>query len=193
MNDPLSEMILVCLIFIAIFAVFSSNKRQAVLGNLRGWEVMILGVIATFTLISLPLIDATVPWIEFADLPYYDEAGWLGLANGLLAIWLLWRAIEDYREPVQRNKKLLRVGIYRYIRFPFYTALLLFAFSQLLLTQNWLAGTAALLTFGLIYFLRVPKDDEEGLEKYGHAYLDYMTQTGEILPRVSPHQRDSEK
>lgn len=190
MSDPISEMVLVCLILAAIFAVYSSDKRSALFDNLRSWEVMALGAIAAFSLVSLPLIDATVPWIEFADLPYQDELGWGGLVNGLLAIWLLWRAIADYRVPQSPDKKFVRVGIYRYIRFPFYTAVLLFAFSQLLLTQNWLAGTAALLTFALIYVLRVPKDDEEGLEKYGHAYLDYMTQTGDILPRISPSPHD---
>lgn len=186
MNDQLSEVILVCLILAAILAVFSSGKRHALLENLRSSEVIALGVIATITLITLPLIDATQPWLEFADLTYNNDAGWSGLVNGFLAIWLLWRAIEDYRVPQKQSNKLVRVGIYRYIRYPFYTALLLFAFSQLLLSQNWLAGTAALLTFGLVYFLRVPKDDEEGLEKYGHAYLEYMTQTGEILPRIFP-------
>jgi protein-S-isoprenylcysteine O-methyltransferase Ste14 len=190
MNDQFSEMILVCLILAAIFAVFSSNKRHALLKSLRSWELIALAVIATFTLVTLPLIDATVPWIEFADLPYRDQAGWGGLINGMLAIWLLWRAIADYRVPQLRETKLVRVGIYRYIRYPFYTALLFFASSQLLLSQNWLAGTAGLITFALVYFLRVPKDDEEGLEKYGHAYLEYMTQTGDILPRVSPSPKD---
>lgn len=190
MTDQLSEIIFVYLIFAALLAVLISKKRPILIAQLKGWEVISLGVIAVLTLITLPIIDAMLPWIEFADLPYNDEVGWSGLVNGLLAIWLLWRTIDDYNLPQKNDKEFMRVGIYRYIRYPFYTALLFFAISLLLLSQNWLAGTAAILTFGLVYFLRVPRDDEVGLEKYGHAYLEYMTQTGEIFPQIHSNPKD---
>ena len=57
--------------------------------------------------------------------------------------------------------------------------------AQLLLSQNWLAGLAGLVTFGLVYLLRVPREEEQGLEKYGHHYLEYMEQTGELWPRLT--------
>lgn len=185
MTDQLSEITLVYLILAAMLAVVISKKRPILIAHLKGREVISLGMIAVFTLISLPVIDAILPWIEFADLTYNDEVGWSGLVKGLLAIWILWRTIDDYNLPKKNDKEFLRVGIYRYIRYPFYTALLCFALSVFLLSQNWLAGTAAILTFGLFYYLRVPVDDEQGLEKYGHAYLEYMTQTGEIFPQIS--------
>ena len=75
-------------------------------------------------------------------------------------------------------------GIYRFIRYPFYSALLALVLAQLLLTQNWLAGVAGLITFALVYCLRVPRQEEDGLEKYGHHYLEYMSQTGDIWPRI---------
>ncbi len=191
MTEQVSEAVLVVLIAAAVLAVFTSNSRLN-LWDSNQWdlEIVALAVITLITMVTLPVIDATAAWIEFADLPYYDEAGWLGVFNGIFAVWLLYRAVHDYRAPRMRQEKLEHQGIYRYIRYPFYTALLVFALAQLLLSQNWLAGLAGLLTFALVYSLRVPRDEEKGLEKYGHRYLEYMSRTGDVLPRVRLPRQD---
>jgi protein-S-isoprenylcysteine O-methyltransferase Ste14 len=184
MTDQLSELVLIILIAGAALALFSDNSRWRYLENSH-WdgEVVVLTIITLISMVTLPLIDATFPWIEFADLPYYDEIAWLGVVNGGLGIWLLYRAARDYHAPEKQQKELVAQGIYRYIRYPFYTALLVLALAQLLLSQNWLAGIAGLITFALVYCLRVPREEEDGLEKYGQHYLEYMSQTGDILPR----------
>jgi protein-S-isoprenylcysteine O-methyltransferase Ste14 len=184
MTDQLSELVLIIFIAGAALALFSNNSRWRFLNN-NQWdgEVLTLTIITLVSMVSIPLIDATLPWMEFADLPYYDEIAWLGTICGLLGVWLLYRAARDYRGIGQQQKKFVGRGIYQFIRYPFYTALLVLALAQLLLSQNWLAGLAGLVTFALVYSLRVPRDEEEGLEKYGEHYLEYMSQTGDILPR----------
>lgn len=184
MTDQLSELVLIILIAAVALALFSNNSRWRYLDN-NQWdgEVVLLTIITLISMVSLPLIDATFSWIEFADLPYYDEIAWLGVFNGALGIWLLFRAARDYRAFGKQQNVFVPQGIYRYIRYPFYTALLVLAMAQVLLSQNWLAGIAGLLTFALVYCLRVPREEEDGLEKYGEHYLAYMSQTGDILPR----------
>lgn len=185
MTDKLSELVLIILIAGAALALFSNNSRWRFFEN-NQWdgEIIALTIITVISMVTLPLIDASLSWIEFADLPYYDEIAWLGVFNGVLGIWLLYKAVRDYSAPGKYQRQFVRRGIYRYIRYPFYTALLVLAFAQLLLSQNWLAGVAGLITFALVYCLRVPREEEEGLEKYGHHYLEYMSQTGDIWPRL---------
>ena len=186
MTDQLSELVLILLLVGAALVLFSNNSRWRFLdNNQQDNEIIVLSIITLVSMVSLPLIDATLPWLEFADLGYFDEIAWLGVFNGSLAVWLLYRAVRDYSGPGQRQKKFVAKGIYRFIRYPFYSALLVLALAQLLLTQNWLAGLAGLITFALVYCLRVPREEEDGLEKYGHYYLDYMTQTGDIWPRLA--------
>lgn len=185
MTDQLSELVLIILIAGATLALFSNNSRSPFLDG-KQWdgEIVALTVITLISMVTLPVIDATLPWIEFADLPYYDEVGWVGLMNGGLGVWLLYKAARDYSAPVKLQRQFIRKGIYRHIRYPFYTALLVLAIAQLLLSQNWVAGVAGLVTFALVYYLRVPREEEYGLEKYGHQYLEYMSQTGDIFPRL---------
>jgi len=191
MTDQISEAVLVILVAAVLLAVFAHKDRLNLWDGKR-WnlEIAALAVITLITMVTLPIVDAAFAWIEFADLPYYDEAGWLGVLNGAFAVWLMFRAIHDYRAPRIQHEKLEHQGIYRYIRYPFYTALLVFALAQLLLSQNWLAGLAGLLTFSLVYGLRVPRDEEKGLERYGHRYLEYMSRTGDVLPRLAVVRQD---
>jgi len=191
MTDQISELVLIMLIAAATLALLSNNsKGNFLFYNQWDSEMVVLAIITMISMVSIPLIDATLSWIEFADLRYSDEIAWLGVVKGGLAIWLLYRAVRDYSAPVNYQKKFVAKGIYRYIRYPFYSALLVLALAQLSLSQNWLAGVAGLMTFALVYCLRVPRQEEDGLEKYGHHYLDYMSQTGDIWPRLPLKHQD---
>lgn len=185
MTDKFAELTLVIIIAGAALALFSNmSKRSFLKDNHWNGEIVALTIITLISMVSFPLIDATLPWLDFADLHYYNEVAWLGLIKGILGLWLLHRAVRDYSATGEPQKKIVAKGIYRFIRYPFYSALLALVLAQLLLTQNWLAGVAGLITFALVYCLRVPRQEEDGLEKYGHHYLEYMSQTGDIWPRI---------
>ena len=166
MTDKFAELTLLILIVGAALALFSNmSKRSFLNDNHWNGEIVALTIITLISMVSFPLIDATLPWLEFADLRYYNGIAWLGLIKGILGLWLLHRAVRDYSDIGEPQKKFVAKGIYR-------------------LTQNWLAGVAGLITFALVYCLRVPRQEEDGLEKYGHHYLEYMSQTGDIWPRL---------
>lgn len=148
----------------------------------RDTELCALFLVATVALVLIPLVEVVVPWLNFADFTFYDEIAWPGASSGLLALWFFWRAWVD--RAVDNRRVLVAMGIYRYIRHPFYTGLLFLSLAQVLLTQNWLGGAAAVLAFIAVYGLRQPVDEQRGLERYGHQYLDYMSTTGSLLPRL---------
>ena len=65
-----------------------------------------------------------------------------------------------------------------------YAAHWLWAIAQALLIANWLAGPAMLVTFGVLYLLRVPREERLLLEHFGEEYRSYMQRTGWIVPRL---------
>ena len=54
--------------------------------------------------------------------------------------------------------------------------------AQGLLLENWLAGWYPLVAFGLMYFLRTPREEQLMRETFGTAYDDYIGRTGRVIP-----------
>lgn len=152
-------------------------------------EMRLLGALAGVTLVAVPVIDAAVPWFEFADSPFRTVLAWLGVGFAASALWVFWRSAHDLRERAGRGASApFELGIYRFIRHPLYTALLMWVLAQTALSQNWISAALAALTFLALYALRVPREEQSLLEQFGHRYLDYMDRTGALLPRW-PEQR----
>ncbi len=147
-------------------------------------EYSILLLAAGVALVLLPFIDLFLPYLDFADFSFSKELAWAGVITAIASITIFGRAAGDlvrYRErsdPVE-----FRAGIFRYVRHPFYSALLLWVFVQFMLLQNWLTTFAAAALFIAMYVLRMPRHELRWLERFGHRYLHYMEETGALLPR----------
>ena len=50
--------------------------------------------------------------------------------------------------------------------------------------QNWLCGLGGLVAFLLLYFVRVPREEQMMRDHFGDAYRDYAAQTGRVLLRL---------
>jgi protein-S-isoprenylcysteine O-methyltransferase Ste14 len=65
-----------------------------------------------------------------------------------------------------------------------YSAFWLWAVAQALLLPNWIAGPAGLFGFGLLFFLRVGREEELMTDTFGDEYRRYMDRTARIVPRI---------
>ncbi len=65
-----------------------------------------------------------------------------------------------------------------------YTSFLLMAVGQAFLLSNWVVGLAGLIGFGILFFLRVDKEERMMLENFGPEYRDYMERTKRIIPYI---------
>lgn len=190
MTADAAELILV-LMTTASLLLYLGIRRPAAGRSLlparpRGVEELVLISLVAVTMVVVPVLDNLGPWFEFADFIFLDQVAWGGLMLGAAAVWLFWRAQKDWADHrPQYPDAVMDHGIYRYLRYPAYAAMLLWSLAQSLLLQNWLAGPAAALTFAIVYMLRVPLEEQQRLERYGHRYLDYMERTGAILPRFT--------
>ncbi|WKB53758.1 protein-S-isoprenylcysteine O-methyltransferase [Eleftheria terrae] len=141
------------------------------------------------TLLGLPMFYLATPWLDLFDyrlpLPY----GGAAVAMMVASLWLFYRSHADLGRhwspslEVHTEHRLVSQGVYRRLRHPMYASIWLFALAQPLLVQNWVAGALAIPGFALLYFLRVPREEELMLETFGEDYRDYMRRTGRVLPR----------
>jgi protein-S-isoprenylcysteine O-methyltransferase Ste14 len=65
-----------------------------------------------------------------------------------------------------------------------YMTLFLNGIAVLLLTGNWLIGGFYLVSLTLIVVLRINKEEEAMIAKFGDSYREYMLATHRFLPRV---------
>jgi len=136
----------------------------------------------------LPLVWIASPLLAAADYPLYPLPFALGCVLLALGLWCLQRSHADLGTnwsitlEVRENHQLIAHGIYARIRHPMYLALWLHSIGQALVLPNWIAGPAYLVTFGLLYVLRVGAEERMLLERFGKQYEDYKARTKRLLP-----------
>jgi protein-S-isoprenylcysteine O-methyltransferase Ste14 len=140
------------------------------------------------TLLCLPMLSLATPWLDrFA---YVVPPAGQGLGAVLLAVslWLFYRSHADLGRQwspsleVHSEHLLVTQGVYRRMRHPMYASIWLFALAQPLLVHNWVAGALAVPGFALLYFVRVPREEQLMLDTFGDAYRQYMARTGRVWP-----------
>ncbi len=83
----------------------------------------------------------------------------------------------------EKTTQLVVTGIYRYIRHPLYSSLLLLAWGIFFKAPSLVGGTlAALATIFLVYTARA--DEEECIRYFGQEYLEYIKRTRRFIPLI---------
>ena len=75
-------------------------------------------------------------------------------------------------------------GVYAHVRHPMYSAFWLLALAQALLVPNWLAGLSGIVGWGILFFLRIGREEALMVETFGDEYRAYMQRTARVLPWV---------
>lgn len=136
----------------------------------------------------LPLAYLFTPWLGVADYRLPAGADLFGLLLMVAALYLFWRSHADLGQnwsqtlEVRKGHELVTHGVYRSIRHPMYASLWLWFVAQSLILQNWLAGVYPLVAFAVMYFIRVPREEQMMREIFGEKYVNYMRRTGRIFP-----------
>ncbi len=128
-------------------------------------------------------------WMAWSSIPLPVWLRWTGAALGMLAggllSWTLHSLGKNLTDTVVTRKvhSLVTRGPYRWVRHPFYDALILAVLANSLATANWFIFLCGTLTFVLIV-IRMRKEEEYLLARFGEAYRDYRARTGGFLPRI---------
>jgi protein-S-isoprenylcysteine O-methyltransferase Ste14 len=184
------------IVYLTIRGVFKQRTKgnEKVVSRVDTRERILL-VLVIATSFFAPMLYLFTPWLSFADYRLPDWAPWCGLVIMTVAIWLFWRSHADLGQnwsvtlEVRKGHEVVRRGVYRFIRHPMYASIWLWGVAQGLLLQNWLAGWSAFVTFGIMYFLRVDREEQMMCEFFGDQYREYMEKTGRLFPRLRPRQQ----
>ena len=172
---------------------YPAQHRARKLGVARsagGTRDRVLLVIAALGQFAIPVLYIATYQPAFADYGFYPLQAWAGVVAIVAALVLfrithkqlgrMWSVTLEMRE----EHKLVTDGLYAHVRHPMYSSFALFALAQLLLIQNWIAGPAGVVGFGLLFFIRVPHEERVMIETFGEQYRDYMRRTARIIPWI---------
>lgn len=128
-------------------------------------------------------------WMAWSSLQLPLWLRWTGVGVGVLAggllIWTMATLGKNLTDTVvtRRQHTLVTTGPYRWVRHPFYDALVLSVLANSLVAANWFIFACGLLVFCLIV-LRTSKEEENLLARFGDSYRELMARTGRFLPRL---------
>ena len=180
---------LILLLFVLIRWPHGNRVKNVPVNEDRkgGLEVGLL-IGATIGTTLIPILWITTSLFDFAEYELHPVAFGIGIA---LAVWGLWVFYLSHRDlgtlwsvtlQLREEHSLIEAGIYRRIRHPMYAAMFLLGIAQILFLPNWFAGPAYLMTFGLLYLLRVGREERMMLDRFGGKYEAYVRRTGRLIP-----------
>lgn len=146
--------------------------------------------LAAIGMMIVPLIYVFTPWLNSFGIGIADWARWSGVVIFGFALFLFWwvhKTLGKNWSPVleiRKDHKLITEGPYRYIRHPMYTCIWLEVACFWLISSNLVVGIVVLLTWSILYFIRLPDEEKMMIEEFGQEYGNYMKRTKKVIPWV---------
>ena len=128
-------------------------------------------------------------WMAWAQLDIPSGFRWFGVALGFLCLpltyWLFSSIGTNITQTVETraDHQLVTSGPYRYVRHPLYTVGMAMFFACALMASNWFIALATALVLVML-LIRLPKEEQKLIDRFGEQYRQYMQQTGKLFPRL---------
>lgn len=155
----------------------------------RKRELWLMGI-STCGLGVLPAFYVLTNEPRFANYAFRSWQGWVGAALFAAALWLFHRSHKDLGRnwsvtlEVRNQHTLVTNGVYSRVRHPMYSAFWLWGLAQAFLLSNWVAGPAGLIGFGILFFLRIGREEQLMSEIFGDEYRRYVARTARVVPGI---------
>jgi protein-S-isoprenylcysteine O-methyltransferase Ste14 len=128
-------------------------------------------------------------WMEWSRLEIPSRLRWVGAGTGMASLplfyWIFGSLGENITPTVSTRKdhRLVTSGPYRWVRHPLYSAGTVFCVSLNLLVASWFTALTGATALALL-LVRLPKEEEKLIERFGDEYRVYAKRTGRLLPRL---------
>ena len=138
----------------------------------------------------VPLIWVASPAFSFAEYPLHTVPLVAGVVCVVIGLRLFYRSHADLGTnwsitlEVREEHRLITEGVYRAVRHPMYSALVLYSVGQALVIPNWVAGPSNLLAFAVVLALRIRAEERMMDERFGDEYAAYSARTKRLIPGV---------
>ena len=115
---------------------------------------------------------------------------WFGLGALICGIAIRWSAIHTLgkyftgRVSIQPDHQLIRGGLYKYVRHPSYSGLLLAHAGLGLSLSNWFSLGFSVVPFLIAAGYRMRVEEAALQDTFGVAYLDYSKRVKRLVPKL---------
>lgn len=149
-------------------------------------EVFIM-IVATIGFVA-PVLWIATPWLAFADFALHPVPLLVGTALLAISLWLFhhshvdlgtnWSVTLELRE----SHRLVTEGVYRRVRHPMYSALLLYGVGQAVVIPNWAVGPSYLVVMVLLVALRLGPEERLMRDHFKDEYDAYASRAKRLIP-----------
>ena len=139
--------------------------------------------------LSSVLYVANPRWMRWSRVDMPSPVRWSGAALAAatlpLGYWTLSSLGKNATQTVaiRKQHELVTSGPYRWVRHPLYSVGTIFFGAFGLLAANWFVLLSTLSSL-IMLLVRLPKEEEKLIERFGNEYRAYMERTGRLLPRL---------
>ena len=145
----------------------------------QGWRLVRLAAVVAAL--------CTPPWLDGAGRYVLYGFGLLLMISGALLRQHCFRMLGEqftYRVHVSERGRIIKRGIYRWVRHPSYTGGMVFNLGLALALTNWRSTALVIIGMVVMYFYRVRVEERALLEVHKDAYSEYMRHTKRFVPFV---------
>ncbi|SEL09989.1 Protein-S-isoprenylcysteine O-methyltransferase Ste14 [Aquimarina amphilecti] len=142
-----------------------------------------LFVLVQFILFFVYVIDVKI--VSIGWLPFINRIGLFTFVLGVLIVFISLLQLNKNLSPFptpKLNSKLVKTGLYKFIRHPIYAGILCVVFGYGLYIGSFFKLIIATTIYMLFYFKT--KYEEEKLQEFFEEYKVYKATTGRFFPRI---------
>lgn len=178
------------LVMVLIRAPHGQRSRGVKVVRSRRGALEIVLLTLAWVAFFVPLVWVALPVFAFADYPLRPVPLLVGIVCLGVGLWLFARSHADLGTnwsitlEVRDKHQLVTHGIYRALRHPMYSALLLYSLGQALVVPNWIAGPSYAVAMSLLFAFRLGPEERMMLEEFGKDYEAYMVRTKRLVPGI---------
>lgn len=182
-----------CIVFLIWFGARGCYRHQAVQHPAKsqvrpGFESFLVAL-NFIGMTVLPLLAVFTPFLDALAFALPDPVRFIILVILAFSIWLFIAVHRDLGKnwsmilEIKEGHHLVKTGIYKKIRHPKYAHFWIWVVAQGFVLANGLVLAFGIAAWGLLYFLRVPREEEMLITEFGDGYRDYMNETGRVIPK----------
>jgi protein-S-isoprenylcysteine O-methyltransferase Ste14 len=175
-----------------IYIAVATRTRRGT-GQVRDRGTLLLLWVVIFSSIFSGIWISETQGPDLAEGLMLFGAPWIKLASLLVLIFglvLRWAAVLSLGKSFSANiaihstQTVLKTGLYRWMRHPSYTGLLLCILAVGLHTRNWISLLVIFVPPAAALLYRIHVEEIALREHFGQEYIDYSQQTSRLIPGI---------
>lgn len=140
-------------------------------------------IIPLSIVISLTCYFSGIGSIKYNTLFIY--AGYFLVLAGFIIRWISFLSLGPWFSVsvcIQKDQKLKTNGLYKKVRHPSYTGLIIYYWGLGLIMQNWISILVLVIFPFIVVFIRIKQEEKVMINHFSHNYQEYKKNTSRLFP-----------